>query len=281
MMKIAFIVALVAAAAAGCATSVTHGQTPKKALVVTATFGFTHSCIPMSEGVLTNISQKSGAFTIVDFIRSGPQPQNPDKEKQKELIAAWKEGVKKEMAEKMSPEGLKKYDIVIFDNTTGDLPVPSMDGLLSWITNGGAFAGIHAASDTFHGSPAFLQMLGGEFKQHGAQVKVECLNQDPEHPATKHLGPSYEVFDEIYQFKNFSRPTVHGLLGLDKHPNNHTPGDYPVSWCKQIGKGKVFYTSLGHREDVWESDKYQQHVLGGIKWALGLEPGSAIPQVKE
>jgi uncharacterized protein len=281
MIKIVLFAGLIAAVSGIVADANAQTAAPKKALVVTATFGFTHSCIPMSEGVLSNLSQKSGAFTIVDFIRSGPEPKNADKEKQKELVAAWKEGAKKEMVEKMSAEGLKKYDVVIFDNTTGDLPVPSMDDFLAWIANGGAFVGMHAASDTFHGAPAFLQMLGGEFKQHGPQVKVECINQDPEHPATKHFGPKYEVFDEIYQFKNFSRPTVHGLLGLDKHPNNGTPGDYPVSWCKQIGKGKVFYTSLGHREDVWESEKYQAHILGGLKWALGLEPGSAIPQVKE
>lgn len=259
--------------AAGC---VSHkARTPKKVLVVNATFGFTHSCIPMSEPILTELGQSSGAFTIVDFIRSGPRPQ--DKEKARE----WEAGVKKEMTEKMSAEGLKKYDAVIFCNTTGDLPVPSMDDFLAWIKNGGAFVGMHACSDTFHGSPKFIDMLGGEFKTHGAQVKVDCINQDLEHPATKHFGKDYIVFDEIYQFKNFHRPRVHGLLTMDKHPNEGTPGDYPVSWCKQVGKGKVFYTSLGHREDVWQSADYQKHILGGIKWSLGLEPGSAVPQVKE
>jgi type 1 glutamine amidotransferase len=78
--------------------------------------------------------------------------------------------------------------------------------------------------------------------------------------------------------KNFVRDRVHGLLTLDKHPNNGEPGDYPIAWCKKYGKGNVFYTSLGHREDVWESPVYQEHILGGIKWALGLEPGDATPQ---
>jgi type 1 glutamine amidotransferase len=90
----------------------------------------------------------------------------------------------------------------------------------------------------------------------------------------------------------FSRTNVHGLLSLDKHPNDKTPGDYPISWCKKYGKGRVFYTSLGHREDIWDpntpesfkrenskevSEAYQKHILGGIKWALGLERGSAKP----
>jgi len=82
------------------------------------------------------------------------------------------------------------------------------------------------------------------------------------------------------------------LLTLDKHPNEKTPGDYPIAWCKEYGKGRVFYTSLGHREDVWDpntapnfkrenskevSELYQKHILGGIRWALGLEKGSARP----
>ncbi|RME94407.1 MAG: DUF1080 domain-containing protein, partial [Verrucomicrobia bacterium] len=127
---------------------------------------------------------------------------------------------------------------------------------------------------------------------HKAQVGVSCINQDPEHPATAHFGPNFQVFDEIYLFKNFHRDQVHGLLWLDKHPNFGIPGDYPVSWCKAYGKGRVFYTSLGHREDVWDDDPamrgrrnppavsraYQQHILGGIKWALGLAPGDATPQ---
>ena len=82
-------------------------------------------------------------------------------------------------------------------------------------------------------------------------------------------------------------------MTLDKHPNDKTPGDYPVAWTREYGQGRVFYTSLGHREDIWDAnwkdDKgqrknspeianaYQQHVLGGIKWVLGLEKSEAKP----
>ena len=152
---------------------------------------------------------------------------------------------------------------------------------------------MHAAADTFHGFPAFIEMLGGEFRQHGAQVEVEAINQDTECPICRHLAATWKLYDEIYQFKNFDRSTMHGLLTLDKHPNDKTPGDYPIAWCKEYGKGRVFYTSLGHREDIWDdntppefkrmnspeiSRQYQQHILGGIKWALGLESGDAKPQ---
>jgi hypothetical protein len=48
-------------------------------------------------------------------------------------------------------------------------------------------------------------------------------------------------------------------------------------WCRDCGKGRVFYTGLGHRDDVWNNPLFQQHLLGGIKWAMGLEPGDATP----
>ena len=122
-------------------------------------------------------------------------------------------------------------------------------------------------------------MLGGEFETHGAQAGVECLVQDPKHPSTKDLGESFCIEqEEIYLIKSFDRAKVHNLLALDKHPNRKKePGFFPIAWCKDYGQGKVFYTSLGHREDVWENKRYQKHILGGIKWALGLEPGDATP----
>jgi type 1 glutamine amidotransferase len=194
------------------------------------------------------------------------------------------------LAEKMSAAALKKYDAVIFANTTGDLPLPDNQAFLDWIKSGKGFVGMHSATDTFPGFPGYTEMIGGHFKTHGAQVKVDAINQDPECPICKHLPAKWEVFDEIYQMKDFDRTKVHGLLTLDKHPNNDTPGDYPIAWCKEYGKGRVFYTSLGHREDVWDpawpdrknskevAEAYQKHILGGIRWALGLEKMNAKPQ---
>jgi type 1 glutamine amidotransferase len=249
-----------------------QAKAPKKVLVVTATAGFPHSSVTTAEKVLTRLGEESKAFTVVDVVRSGPRPSD------KAAEAVWEAKMKADLAEKMSPEALKHYDGVIFANTTGDLPLPDNDAFIAWINSGKAFIGMHSATDTFHGYRPFIEMIGGEFLTHGPQVKVECLNQDPKHPATKEIGHSYIVLDEIYQLQNFHRNQVHGLLTLDRHPNNETPGDYPIAWCKHIGRGKMFYTSLGHREDVWESDTYQKHILGGIEWALGLERGDGKPQ---
>lgn len=240
----------------------TASAAPKQIILVTATKGFRHSSIPTAENVLTTLGKTSGAFTIVDVVRGGPEGKDDA-----------------EVQEKLTMARLNAVDGVIFANTTGDLAIPDREGFIKWIEAGHAFIGMHSASDTFHGFPAFIELLGGEFVNHDAQVGISAINQDPGHPATQHLGQTYDVFDEIYQFKSFDRTQVHGLLGLDAHPNYKFPGDYPVAWSKQVGKGRVFYTSLGHREDVWTSAVFQQHVLGGIEWALGLAPGSAVPQV--
>jgi uncharacterized protein len=220
---------------------------PKRLLVVTVTKGFRHAdSIPVAEQVLGELAAKSGRFTV-DYVRTDD-----------------------DMAQKMTLESLKNYDGVIFASTTGDLPLPDREGFLKWLASGKAFIGMHAATDTFPHFPGYIEMVGGEFKTHGAQVEVECLVEDTKHPATKALGKSVTVFDEIYQLKNYDRAKFHGLLALDKHPNNKTPGDFPIAWCKRYGRGRVFYTALGHRVDVWQKPWYQEHVLGGILYALGL-----------
>ena len=249
---------------------------PKRLLVVTATKGFRHSSIPIAEKVIAMIGADSGTYTV-DYVRGGPEGKDDA-----------------EVREKMAPESLQKYDGVIFANTTGELAIPDKEFFLNWLKSGKAFVGMHSCTDTYHGYPPFIQMLGGEFLTHKAQVGVNAINEDQHHPATVHLGPNFQVFDEIYIMKNFQRDQVRGLLTLDKHPNDGYPGDFPIAWCKEYGQGRVFYTSLGHREDVWDSEwkdsqgkranaaevakAYQQHLLGGIQWALGLKPGEGKPQ---
>lgn len=231
-----------------------QAETPKQVLVVSVTKGFRHDVIPTTDQLMKTLAQNSGKFTV-DYVNND-----------------------QEMAQKMTPEALKKYDAVVFNNTTGSLPLPDKEAFLTWIKSGKGFVGIHAANDTFHDYPPFIEMIGGEFLTHGPQVEVEVLNQDPKHPATRHAPPSFKVFDEIYIVKNFHREKVHGLLTLDKHPNTGVPGDYPIAWCKAYGKGKVFYTSLGHRVDVVQKPEYAAHILGGLLWTMGLEPGEATPQ---
>ena len=228
----------------------------KQVLVVSVTKGFRHDVIPTIDRVMGALAQQSGQFAV-DYVRTD-----------------------QEMAEKMTPAALAKYDAVVFNNTTGDLPLPDRQGFLNWIKSGKGFVGFHAATDTYAGFPAYIEMIGGQFQTHHEQVEVEVLVEDASHPATRHLPERFRVKDEIYLLKNFDRSKVHGLLTLDKHPNFGNPGDYPIAWCKEYGQGRVLYTSLGHRTDVAERSDIKQHYLGAILWALGLEAGDAKPVSK-
>ena len=247
----------------GAALLATAAEDGKKLLVVTVTKGFRHSSIPTAEKVLGKLAGDPKAGFSVDYARTD-----------------------EDIASKMTAESLKGYDGFIFANTTGILPLPDKKAFLNAIRNGKAFIGMHSASDTFHGKSGvdpYIEMLGGEFQGHGAQAGVECLVQDSKHPATMHLGGAYCIEqEEIYLLQNYNADgKVHELLVLDKHPNRKKQlGHFPIAWCKEYGEGKVFYTSLGHREDVWENPRYQRHVLGGIRWALGLERGDATPKAK-
>jgi type 1 glutamine amidotransferase len=102
---------------------------------------------------------------------------------------------------------------------------------------------------------------------------VRVIVRDPKHPATRGLEPAFHVFDEIYQFKRYDPARVHLILGLDAHPETGAPGKYPLAWTREQGKGRVFYTGLGHRPDVIAAPWYRAHVRGGIEWALGRGTG--------
>jgi type 1 glutamine amidotransferase len=238
-----------------CESVAQTAAAPKKLLVVTAVTDYGHSSIGPGTNLVKSLAEKTGQFTL-DFANT-----------------------KEELAAKAAPEALKNYDGAFFLCSQGHIALPDVPGFLNWIKSGKAFIGAHSASDTLHGTP-YLEMVGGEFIGHTV-APVSCLVEDTTHPATRHLGKTWAVTDEIYLFKpgSFSRDKVHMLLSLDKAPGSNEPGYYPVAWCKTYGNGKVFYTALGHMDNLWASNPdFQKHILGGIQWALGLEPGDASPR---
>jgi len=228
----------------------------KRVLVLAQAAGFKHSSIPTAVNTVKSLGDKTGAWEVVSVA-----------EKPEEVAAA------------VTTDNLKNVDLVFFANTTGNLNFTSEGhkAFYDWIKAGGAYAGVHSAGDTFHGDADYLNLIRGEFQTHGPQVTVQAFVQDPDHPACKGLPASFDAHDEIYEFKNWSRDKCHVLLSMHKHPQSGQPGDFPIAWTNRDGKGRMFYTSLGHREDMYENPLYLKHLTGGIMWALGLANGSDTP----
>ena len=217
--------------------------------------------------------------------------------KQFETETAWNADMKVRMT-KLSPENLRAQgiDAVIFANTTGDLPLPDKEGFIKWIEEGHGFMAVHSASDTFHGFKGYTDMLQGEFETHGLQVPADLIAADQAHPANAGIGATWNLTqEEMYLIKSQDRTKVRSLWYLNHHPNKlEEKGFFPVAWCRKAGQGRVFYTSLGHREDLWSDDptlkdrknpvetskQYHAHLLGGIKWVLGLAEGSTEPNIE-
>ncbi len=186
----------------------------------------------------------------------------------------------------LTSEILQRYDAIMFF-TTGELPMSDeqKQAFLDFIRNGKGFIGVHSATDTFYNWADYGELIGGYFAGHPWHQNVRLIVEDKEHPATKHLGEVWELKDEIYTFRNWSREKVHVLLSLDLKSvdikkGNRPDNDYAIAWCRYYGKGRVFYTALGHEEYLWQDEKFLQHLLGGILWAMNVLPGDATPKPK-
>jgi type 1 glutamine amidotransferase len=209
------------------------------------------------------------------------------------------------------PETLAKYDAFLFE-TTGDLtkeggdknppmPVEGKKAFLDAIANGKGFVGCHCASDTFH-SPGgknenqkstdldpYIVMLGGEFIVHGSQQKSGMHVVDDTFPGAKGLK-DFTLNEEWYALKNFA-PDLHVILVQDTESMKrdakgqreamYDRPSYPATWARQHHKGRVFYTSMGHREDVWENAIFQALLVGGLAWALGNVDAVLTPNLEK
>ena len=197
-----------------------------------------------------------------------------------------------------TPAYLAQFDAYFF-YTTGDLTTegtdkqPPMtkagkDALLKAVENGKGFVGTHSASDTFHGpnylqggdkawladgdnADPYIKMLGGEFINHAAQQKARQLVADAKFPGMSAVPADFGPHEEWYSLKNIATnmrvllvQETKGMEGASyQRPN------FPATWAKAHGRGRVFYTSMGHREDVWLNPVFQAVLVGGLEWASG------------
>ncbi len=181
----------------------------------------------------------------------------------------------------LTPQKIRQARIIVF-YTTGELPFndEQFDALERWLEEGGGFLGIHCATDTLVNHPRYLKIIGARFDGHpwDANATVTIKVHDPDWAATKPFAPSDTLQEEIYQFKDFDPKKVRVLMSLDMERTElKRPLHVPIAWCRESGKGKVFYTELGHRDDVWTNPKFQEHLIGAIRWLLDQDRRDAAP----
>ncbi len=196
---------------------------------------------------------------------------------------------------------LDQYDTIAF-YTCGDLLKPNKRNappmtlagkqkLLEAVSAGKGFVGFHAANDSFHSKgprgenqaevDPYIAMLGGEFVSHGPQQEATMRITGPNFPGVKGLGDSFKLNEEWYALKNFAKD-LHVILvqetaGMKGACYQRPP--FPATWARMQGKGRVWYTSLGHRDDVWTNPLCQQIILGGFAWTMGNVDADIPPNI--
>jgi type 1 glutamine amidotransferase len=133
-------------------------------------------------------------------------------------------------------------------------------------------------------------MIGGWFDGHPWNTfDAPVIIEDPSFPAMKHFkGPALVLKDEMYQPKSWSRDKVNVLMRLDdtkldysKAPKARPDHDFAIAWSKMYGKGRVFYSSLGHTRESWQDPQVQTMYLEAIRWVLGGSEGSTTSHPKK
>ena len=231
--------------------SVQSSKVPK-ILVYSKASGFAHKSIPTGIKSLRALANKTKAF-LPEFTND---------------------------VNDFNKENLQGFDGIIFNNTTrvekAFLTPDQRNGLLNFIKQGKGFSGFHGASDG--GMPKwneYTEMVGGCFDGHpwNAGGTWPFRVEDTSHPLCRSFSSTtFRFSDEIYQYKGYNRQNLRVLVSLDakksgksgKSPTN----DYPVSWVKAYGKGRVFYSNFGHNKASWWTPFILEHFLAGIRWSV-------------
>lgn len=233
-MKAAAVCAALAVLAAGCSSA---GQSSAAAdprvLVVSEAAGFRHDSIPAAVAFFRSLD----GFDV------------------EHLDGGFRE---------LTVKRLRSADAVVFANTSGDpaFSASQRTALLGWVRRGGAVVATHSATDAFLNTwPAYGDLLGARFDRHGPIEPRTVVVEDRRHPATKGLGASFALTEEFYAFRESPRRRAHVLLRLDGRP------DRPLAWTRREGRGRVFYSALGHRIEVWRNAQHRRLLRQALAYA--------------
>ncbi|MDG4863178.1 ThuA domain-containing protein [Streptomyces sp. T-3] len=239
----ALLIGCVSGPASSKAPEESGAQADGKVLVFTKTAGFRHDSIPdgiaavkdlgTANGFAVDATEDAGAFT---------------------------------------PSNLAQYEAVVWLSTTGDvLNSEQQRAFEGYIKGGGAYVGVHAAADTEYDWAFYGGLAGAYFQSHPAIQQATVDVEDRGHPATGHLGAAWQRTDEWYNYRSNPRDRAHVLASLDEssYSGGSMNGDHPIAWCQNYQGGRSFYTGGGHTKESYADPAFRQHLLGGIRWAIG------------
>ncbi|TWG06977.1 hypothetical protein FHX80_115478 [Streptomyces brevispora] len=179
-------------------------------------------------------------------------------------------------------DGLHDYAAVVFLSTSGEVLTPAgRTGLRAYCTAGGGFMGVHAAACTEYDWPFYGELLGARFDRHPAFQPGTLVIEDHDHPATAHLGDTWDLADEWYDFRDDPRGRVRVLASADASSYEGGTGvDHPLVWTREHDGARVFYTALGHAPQAYTDPVFRAHLLGGLRHVMHrtrVSPASPTP----
>jgi type 1 glutamine amidotransferase len=250
-------------------TAVVPPKRPRKMLVTDIQMYSGHATIPHGNHLLELMSKHTGAF----------------------------EATFSNDLELLRYPKIKEFDAVFFSNVCGmthNDPLVRAD-LLRYVREGGGLGGTHAVTFANNNWPEFAELMGGWAGAHRVEKQVLKID-DPDSPLTKSFGSSpFEHTDEFYQFpmySPYSRQKQHVLLSIDVEKSDRATGgrfcelctrtdqDYGFAWIKEYGKGRTYFTALGHTEILYTDPRFTNHLLAAIQYILGDLEADATPSAK-
>ena len=160
----------------------------------------------------------------------------------------------------LNEKTLKPYDGLILYANYDTISASHATALLNFVKNGKGFIPIHCASYCFRNNPEVVELIGGQFKEHGYD-SFPSVFKDYNHPLIKNITPFYTK-DETYTHTLLSKNIT--VLTERKDGNIKEP----YTWIQNVGKGKVFYTAYGHDDITFNNPQFLKLVENGILWAV-------------
>jgi len=266
-MKIVLRTLFISALLSALCLAQSAGQQKKHLLVIGEEKGYRHESVSHAMSTIERLGRETGLWDTT--------------------LRTDTEALTKKKLE-YNAKNLDNFDAVLFF-TGGDLEMDAQQkaDFLSFVHDDGkGFIGIHSAAITFVNWPEYGEMLGGYYDEHPwGTFDAPIVVEDPAFPGMQQWPKSFVLRDEIYQMRNYSRDKLRVLMRLDAgkldlaNKNVHrTDRDFAVAWAKMYGKGRVFYTTLGHVEENWDNPKFQKMIIEAIKWATGMIDADVTPR---